>query len=490
MRIAHLSAEVSPFAKTGGLGDVAGALPIAQAELGHEASVWMPLYRTARNDLQRRGLTPELACDPFEVEVGFERFQIGLLKVTLPGSKVPCFFVGQDRFFNRPEIYSPDINGMDDGLLRYAVFVRAAMEGMRKLQLVPDVLHAHDWHTTLAPMAVGCDDPRDWHFEKTATVLTVHNLAYQGMYSPDLFYRLNLPRSVQWALMWKGALNLMKGGLLTAHAVTAVSPRFAWEIGTGEGGFGLEQIVRERQRDLYGILNGIDTRVWNPELDTKLPAHYSRNDLSGKASCRKELLKRAGMDPNDPGMVVGIVSRLTSQKGLDMLFPVLAELIRDGIRFVMLGSGDGQLERAMYEWSHWAPGRFWGYVGFDDALAHQIEAGADAFLMPSRFEPCGLNQMYSLAYGTPPIVRRVGGLADTVHGYDGGNGEHANGFGFDDAYPEALRETVRWANLCFKDSKLWHRLMLNAMNRDFSWKRSAEQYLSLYQELLRRRRGK
>jgi starch synthase len=487
MRIAHLSAEVSPLAKTGGLGDVVGALPKTLAELGHDVSVWMPYYRQVRKWLQNKGIGVTQALDPMRLDVGYARYQVGLLRTELPGSKVPLYLVAQDELFDRPEIYSPDVYGRDDGLRRYAVFVRAALEAMRRLQQVPDILHAHDWHAALAPMALRWDEPRDWHFGKTASVLTLHNAAYQGMYSPETFVSLGLPRAAlsEAGLGWKGAVNLLKGAILAADAITAVSPTFAQEITTSEGGFGLDPVLRHRRGALVGIVNGIDPNVWNPAVDKKIPRTYDAEHLEGKLENRRALLQRAGMDPDDRGLVVGVVGRLVRQKGYDLLFPVLDELLGDGVRFVCLGSGEDELERNMHAYSHRRQGRFWGYVGFDDDLAHLVEAGADAFLMPSRFEPCGLNQLYSLAYGTPPIVRRVGGLADTVVSYDGGNAASATGFGFDDAYPAALRETVRWAHRAYRNPVLWTQLVRNGMARDFSWRRSAERYLQVYARIRR-----
>jgi starch synthase len=489
MRIAHLAAEVSPFARTGGLGDVVAALAMAQHPFGHDVTVWMPLYRQAREEIAQRGYSTEFVTDPFTLQVGHLRFQVGLLRTSLPSSNVPLYLVGQDELFNRQQIYGRDPHGRDDGLLRYSVFVNAVFEVMRRLQLVPDLIHAHDWHATLAPMALAWRRPQDPLFRKTSTVLTVHNLAYQGIYDPREYAYLNLPPERAPAAQWLGRLNLMKGGLLTADAITAVSPTFAQEIATPEGGFGLDPIVRTRSAALHGFLNGVDTNLWNPETDGKIPYRYRRGDLAGKAENRRTLLTMAGMDAADPRMVIGVVGRLTEQKGYDLLFPVLDELMREGLRFVMLGTGERWLENAVQAYTHRARGRFWGHVGFDDPLSHLIEAGADAFLMPSRFEPCGLNQMYSLLYGTPPIVRRVGGLVDTVITYDGTNREEATGFGFDASVPHALRDAVRWAEQCFADKALWSQLVDNGMARDFSWKRSAEGYVELYERLRRAKQG-
>jgi len=461
MRIAHLSAEVTPFAKSGGLGDVAGALPKAQAEVGHDVTVWMPLYRQIREKFH--DLEP--ACD-------------GVLRTKLPGSEVPLFLIVADEYFDRKQIYSPNASGEDDGIVRYAFFVRAVFRAMHLLWNTPEILHAHDWHTALAPMLLAWN--RDWIFNDTKSVFTIHNLAYQGIYPRSMFPALGLPPDAFPQVEFDGAINLMKGGIVAADVITAVSPTFAREITTRDGGFGLDPILRMRSDRLIGIVNGIDPLIWNPSIDPKIAHHYDASSIEGKLENRKALLESIGMDADDRSFVVGIVGRLTHQKGFDLLFPVLGDLIGAGIRFVMLGSGEPDLEQQLHRYSG---GRFWAYVGFQDELAHRIEAGADAFLMPSRFEPCGLNQLYSLAYGTPPIVRRTGGLADTVIGYDGHNRDRATGFTFDDATPSALRDTVLWAQRCYHDPLLWTQLAINGMTQDYSWKHSAEMYCEVYRRV-------
>jgi starch synthase len=485
MRISHLSAEVTPFAKSGGLGDVVGALPKAQAELGHDVAVWMPLYREAREAMRKRGMEPEVACEPFHVGAQ----QVGILRTRLPDSEVPLFLIGADEYFDRKQIYSTAASGEDDGIVRYALFVRAALAAMERLGLGPDILHAHDWHAALAPMAIAWDRPRRPIFDGTATLLTIHNLAYQGIYPRRLFPVLGLSHDALPKVDWNGAVNLMKGGIVAADAITAVSPTFAREIMTPDGAFGLDPVLRMRSGVLLGIVNGIDPLVWNPAVDRKIPMNYDASTIGKKLENRRALLESCGMSPEEGGLVVGMIGRLTHQKGFDLLFPVLGDLIGAGIRFVMLGSGEPDLERQMHRYSGASGGRFWGFVGFQEDLAHRIEAGADAFLMPSRFEPCGLNQLYSLAYGTPPIVRRVGGLADTVVPYDGTNGGSATGFAFDAATPRALRDTVLWAQRCYHDPGLWTRLALNGMRQDFSWKHSAERYVEVYRAV-RRHKGR
>lgn len=483
MRIAHLSAEVAPFAKSGGLGDVVGALPRAQADLGHEVSVWMPLYRQVKQKFAELHIEPHVALEPFVVTVGPHRFEIGVLRATLPGSTVPVFFIGSDENFERDSIYSLDRYGRDDGIVRFATFVRAALSALERLWLAPDILHAHDWHAALATMALAWDQPRNWVFDRTRTVVTIHNLAYQGVYAPSSFGVLGLPPAYYSWVEWNGAVNLLKGALASVDAITAVSPTFAREITTPAGGFGLDPMLRTRSRDLHGILNGIDPEEWNPAADPHLVSHYDAADLSGKRHARKSLLEFAGMDPDDDGFLIGSVGRLTSQKGWDLIFPALDELIARGNRFIFLGSGEPHYESRLRELSHQGRGRTFAWIGFREDLAHRIEAGIDSFLMPSLFEPCGLNQMYSLRYGTPPIVRRTGGLADSVVPYDGHNLDHATGFGFDAASPSALRDTVLWAQQVHRNRTTWERLMRNGMAQDFSWQRAAEQYIAVYQSL-------
>jgi starch synthase len=487
MRIAHLSAEVSPFAKSGGLGDVVGALPKAQAALGHEVSVWMPLYRQVWDTLGRLGHYPDKVVEPFTIHLGPVQFRVGVLRTKLPGSEVPLYLIGQNECFDRPQIYSFDYHGHDDGLTRYALFVRAAFHTMHHLWNAPQVIHAHDWHTALAPMALAWDQPKDWVFNRTASILTIHNLAYQGIYAPGLFSRLGLPPAVAPMLDWHGALNLMKGALVSADAITAVSPTFAREIMNASGGFGLDPVARARGGDVTGIVNGIDVDVWNPATDARIPYHYDAERIGVKRQNRRALLERVGMDPDEENLVLGIVGRLTHQKGYELLFPIVEALLSRGIRIIFLGSGEAPLEQQVHHFSNSHVGRFWGYVGFREDLVHLIEAGSDAFVMPSLFEPCGLNQLYSLRYGTPPIVRRTGGLADTVEGYNGRNRATATGFSFDAATPKALYDTIVWAQRCYRDMELWTQIAVNGMRRDFSWQASAKKYTALYQSVLDRR---
>jgi starch synthase len=483
LRITHLSAECVPFAKTGGLGDVVGALPKALAARGHDVQVFLPFHLEAARWYRRRGEWPETAIEPFSISVLGLPYSVGVLRGVLPGSSVPVYFIAQDTLFHRKQIYSSDDSGRDDGVWRFTLFVRAAVEAMKRMGTKPEVMHSHDWHPSLAPMLGAWSNWRDRWWDDVASVLTIHNIAYQGIYDLDSFATLGLPDDTRTGGLVEhgGALNLLKGAIMAADMITAVSPTYAREVMTRDGGLGLEGILRARSERVTGILNGIDTEEWNPSKDRHLPAHYSAESLAGKAECRQELCRLAGFEPGDPAMIVGAIGRLTDQKGFDLLLEAAPELVRRGVRIAMLGSGEPALEGAMRLIESHAKGRFRAFVGYDEVLAHKIEAGADAIVMPSRFEPCGLTQLYSLAYGTPPIVRRTGGLADSVVGFDGANLEQATGFVFDDASPHALAAEVLFAQRVFFHRGDWHRLMQNGMAQDFSWDRSAAAYETVYQ---------
>ena len=482
MRITHLSAECVPFAKTGGLGDVVGALPKAQRRHGHDVDVFLPFHLETAEWYRRRSTWPEAVLPPFDVPILGRNYTVGILRGTLPGSDVPIHFVAHDPLFHRPRLYAPNDRGQDDGLWRFSLFVRAAVEALKRMGRRPQILHTHDWHPSLAVMLGAWSSWRDPWWDDISSVLTIHNVSYQGVYGPAEFRSLGLPAEawIGGQIRFAGALNLLKGAVAAADMITAVSPTYAWEITTPEGGAGLDPILRIRRDRLVGILNGIDTEIWNPALDPLLAARYDASNFEGKEACRGDLCRLAGFDDGDPSMILGSVGRLTDQKGFDLIVGAAGELVRRGVRIVLLGTGEPQLEHAVRALALHHPGRVASFVGYNDELAHQIEAGADAFVMPSRFEPCGLNQMYSLAYGTPPIVRRTGGLADSVRGFDGRNLGDATGFLFDDASAHALAATVLYAQSLFFHTASWRRLMQNGMAQDFSWERSSAQYDAVY----------
>jgi starch synthase len=484
LRISHLSAECSPFAKTGGLGDVVGALPKALARRGHDVDIWIPFHLEAAQWYRRRLQWPIEATPPFDVSILGRPYRVGILKGHLPHNDVPVYFVAHDPLFHRPGgLYAPNDSGMDDGLWRFTIFVRAALEAMRRLGRSPQVLHTHDWHPALATMLGAWSGWRNRWFDDVSSVLTIHNIQYQGAYPGHLFTTLGLPDDVRRGglLDFRGSLNFLKGGIEAADVITTVSPTFAAEIQTPAGGAGLDAVLRGRNHRLTGILNGIDRQVWNPAADPHISARYSVDEPSGKSECRHELLRTAGFEPGDPGMVLGAIGRLVDQKGFDLLLEVAPELIRRGLRIVMLGSGEPALEGAMRLLESHYHGQFRAFLGYDEALSHRIEAGVDALVMPSRFEPCGLTQMYSLAYGTVPIVRKTGGLADSVITYDGYNENIATGFHFDDPSPHALAAEILRAQHIFFQRGTWYRLMRNGMSVDNSWEHAAGLYEGVYQ---------
>ena len=483
MRVANLSAEVSPFAKTGGLGDVVSSLPKALAAVGHDVDVWAPFFLEAAAWFRRRGIWPEQELEPFDVSVMGVPHRVSILRSTLPGSTVPVRFVAHDPLFHRPGgLYAPNEQGTDDGIWRFSLFVRATLEAMKRLGDRPQVIHTHDWHPGLAAMLGAWSAWRDPWFDDVASVLTIHNVGYQGIYGADELPVLGLPPET-WTgglVEHDGLVNMLKGTIVAADMVTTVSPTYAWEIRTPEGGGGLDGVLRLKAARLTGILNGIDQQEWNPETDPHLASHYGPDDMRGKLDCRAELCHLADFETADPAMIVGSIGRLVPQKGYDILLEAAPELIRRGVRIVVLGSGEPALEGAIRLLEEHFPRRFKGFIGYDDGLSHKIQAGSDVLAMPSRYEPCGLTQMYALAYGTVPVVRRTGGLADSIIGLHGENLEWATGFHFDDASPHALAAEVLHAQSVFFHRDAWSRLVKNGMKADFSWGRSANDYELVY----------
>ena len=482
MRILFASAEVSPIAKTGGLGDVAGALPKYLARLGHEVAVFMPLYRQAHEWLERNGGgevigRAQIVWADWSVEATYVR-------ANLPGSEVPVVLVANDFFFNREQLYSPRLNGYDDSVERFTFFNRAVIRGCELFGFAPDVVHAHDWHTALLPVYLHSGLRGSDQFRNARSVYTIHNLNYQGIGAPDAFRHLGL-HSRYWApdaLEHFGALNFMKGGIIFADQVSTVSPNYAREIQTSAFGAGLDGILRALSFKFRGILNGIDAEEWDPATDELLDAHFELGKLHGKSVQKRMLQKEAGFKPKPKTPLVGVVSRLVDQKGFHLLLPILEQLLAAGAQVVLLGSGDSELENAFRAIGERHADRCRVWIGFDNALAHRIYGGCDLLLMPSMYEPCGLNQMYALRYGTLPVVRLTGGLADTVIPFDGTNAAVANGFGFVAPSPADLYFATWIGMLNYKDAKLWKTLQTNGMQADFSWERSAREYVAMYEQ--------
>jgi starch synthase len=474
MKILYVASEVAPFSKTGGLGDVAGALPAELAALGHEVKVVTPRYASIKADR----LTPTGHHLELRFPFGIERGPILSLS---PAPNLELLFLENEHFYGRGGIYGDAWGEFGDNHRRYAYLSLGALQAAQRLRFTPDIIHINDWQTGLTPVALRRG------FQGTAlararSVLTIHNLAYQGQFGKGIMGDLGLPWELftaEHGLEFYDAVNFLKGGIQFADAITTVSPTYAREIQEPEGGASLDGLLRRRQGVLTGILNGIDVHEWNPETDTYLPAHYGAHDLTGKATCRRELLRRFGLREDTGAPVFGIVSRLAWQKGVDLLLEVMPHALQADIRFIAVGSGEGRYEDGLRALQHHFPHQVGTFIGFDQGLSHLVEAGADFFIMPSRYEPCGLNQMYSLRYGTVPVVRATGGLADTVDG-----GMDGDGILFEAFHPSALLAALRRAQALYAEPERLLAFRRRGMGRDFSWTASARKYERLFASLL------
>ena len=479
LHIVMLSSEVAPLAKTGGLADMAGSLAAALEGLGQQVTLIMPAYRR----VFQSGVP--LRDTGMRVRVGFDGRieEVPLLAATL-GRSIPVYLVRADRYFDRDGLYGTADGDFPDNAERFAFFCRAALELLRELD-PPDVLHANDWQTAPALSFLKAQPERYPGLGAVRTVLTVHNLGYQGLFPAEDWRLLDLDRSFftpRW-LEFYGQINLLKGGLQAADAITTVSPTYAREILTAEHGFGLEGVLESRSDDLTGILNGADYDIWNPDRDRFLAGTYTADNLAGKAACKADLQRIFGL-PEEPGVpVLGIVCRLVAQKGVDLVAEILDALIGRNLQFVLLGTGDRAYEALFESAARSHPTQIGVRIAFEEKLAHQIEAGADMFLMPSLYEPSGLNQLYSLKYGTIPIVRATGGLKDSVGEFDAETGT-GNGFVFGPYLGAALLEAIDRALASFAHKDEWAQVMRNAMSADYSWNRSAGEFLMLYRRLL------
>lgn len=486
LKILFVTPEVEPFVKVGGLADMVGALPKELAKLGHDVRIVCPAY----GSVKRIGTWRALA-EPLGVDVGTATRWARTWATVLPGSLVPVYFLENNDFFARPEVYTGPWGACEDNDLRFAFLSRGALTLCQQLDWTPDVVHGHDWTTGLVPMMLNTT-LRDTPLGRAATVFTIHNLEHQG-YSPLRvmdFARIDRGEFHRDGLAAYDMVNLMKVGLYHSTKLTTVSPTYAHEIKTADGGFGLDAALRFRAADLVGIVNGIDHEAWNPAIDSALPANYSLDNLAGKAVCKAHLQARFGLEVNPPVPLFGVVSRLASQKGLDLLaeeLPAIMELMR--VQIVLLGNGDARLENT-FNWANQAfRGSFGAHIGFDGKLARLIQGGSDFFVMPSRSEPCGLTQMYAMRYGTVPIVRATGGLVDTVQNYVEGQ-ERGTGLVFNDATGAALRNSIGWACATYYDRpQELAGLQRRAMAQDFSWSRSAAAYVDLYRWAVESRTG-
>jgi starch synthase len=474
-----LAPEAHPYAKTGGLADVLAALPRALARAGVDVTVCLPGYRTA---LRTAGATRPGARLHAPVAARMEPAQL----LHVAGSAVPTVLVAHDRYFDRDGLYGDAGGDYGDNAERFVFFCRAALEWLRTVAPRPDVLHVHEWQAALAPAFLRATAPLYPELAGMRTVMTVHNLAYQGRFAESDWHLLNLDSRYFSPdfLEFYGQVNFLKAGLVFADAITTVSPRYAREIATPAFGEGLDGVVRARAARVHGILNGIDDAEWNPATDAYLPAHYDARDPAGKAACKAALQAEVGLPVRPAAPLLAIVSRFAEQKGLDLVVAALPALLATtDATVVALGSGDARYERLLAARARDFPGRAVVRVGFDEPLAHRIEAGADVFLMPSRFEPCGLNQLYSLRYGTVPVVHATGGLDDTVVEFDPATGT-GTGFKFAPYAVEPFLAAVRRALATYREPGRWAALERNGMREDFSWDRSAAAYAALYAELL------
>lgn len=474
MRILFVAPEGIPFSKTGGLGDVIGGLPKELAALGNEVAVFLPHYRGTKID-------SKVIHESLTVPVGPRlRFPSVVGGFTQDG--VRYFFLDDPEYFERDTLYGGPSGDYPDNPERFAEFSRAAIE-FAKLVWRPDVIHCHDWQTALVPVFLGTLYATDPALAKIASILTIHNLGYQGLFQRSVLKRVGLP---EWlfsidGMEFFGRVNFLKGGIESTDWLTTVSKRYALEIQTPEFGCGLEGVIRNRADRLVGILNGVDYAAWSPETDPLIPARYSSFDLSGKHVCKEMLLDqfRLKADGRDRPLI-GMISRFVDQKGFDLVVEAAEEILKEDVQLVALGTGMPEYEEFFNSLAVYHPGQVGVRIAYDNALAHQIEAGADLFLMPSRYEPCGLNQIFSLRYGTLPLVRATGGLDDTVEPFDPVSHE-GTGFKFKKYESAALLACLREALGAYRDQNVWRRLQRNAMSRDFSWRASALQYASLYE---------
>lgn len=482
MKIVFATAEVSPIAKTGGLGDVCGSLPKALVERGHDVALFMPYYRQARDCFERSGAPIDEALPTTLIRWANWSAEATYYRATLPGTDIRVYLIANDAFFNRQHLYAARADGYDDNVERFTFFCRAVINGCEMLGLEPDILHAHDWHAALLPIYLHSGLRGSATFANTRSVYTIHNLNYQGTGARAQFAATGL-HGRYWhadALEHWGEMNLMKGGIIFADQVTTVSPHYAREIQTRALGAGLDGILRSLSFKLTGILNGIDVDEWNPATDANLASNYDADRLNGKALSKRALLREAKLRMRAKTPLLSFVSRLVDQKGLDLLIPTLGRILRAGSQAVILGSGEPRYEDALTQLGREYSDRCRVWIGFDAALSHRMYAGSDILLMPSIYEPCGLNQMYALRYGTLPVVRLTGGLVDTVIPYDGTNEDEANGFGFVTAGAAELHAAAWLGILNYREGRVWKQLQSNAMAEDFSWSRSAGQYEAVY----------
>jgi starch synthase len=478
MNVLFAASEVAPFAKTGGLADVAGSLPQALAGLGHDIRVVLPRYRCV--DTRQFGLEPVAT---FYVPLAAWKERCDVLAGRL-GPRVTVYFIQKDIYYDRPELYRTSHGDYHDNAERFIFFSRTVPELCRAIGFAPDIIHCNDWQTGLLPLYLKKFYHHHAVLGKTRSVFTIHNLGYQGIFGKTdlrltgLGWEVFTPEGFEF---W-GNMNFLKAGIQFGDVVTTVSRTYSRDIQTPEDGHGLDGVLRKRSADIYGIVNGIDDQDWDPARDPAIPKHYSAARPAGKRECRLSLLNELGL-PETAEPVIGMVTRLTDQKGLDILLDALPAIMDLGVHFVVLGTGDEHYHRRLEDLGHAYRDQLRVRLAYDDTLARRIYAGSDLFLMPSRYEPCGLGQMLALRYGSVPVVRRTGGLADTVIDHDAKTGT-GTGFVFADYSSDALVACVQRAIAVYGQPAAWKRLMRTGMQNDFSWKHSAQEYVTIYKKAM------
>ncbi len=485
MRILMVTPEANPFARSGGLAEVIASLAVALGRLGHDVKVVMPLYRQVREagyPLNFTGLT-------LSIPLSWKALSAEIYQTEL--SPLSYYFIGQDALFNRECLYGTEYGDFEDNAERFIFFSRAVVEMMKALELELDVCHCQEWQTGLVPVYLRTLY-RDWPpFQRLPVLYTVHNVGYQGVFSSydlpltGLGWELFSPK----ALEFYGKINFMKGGLIFADLLSTVSTKYREEILTPEYGFGLEGVLQERAQELFGIVEGVDYQRWNPAVDPFIPAPYDHDDLAGKKACKEALLKFFNLDMPVDRPLLGMTTRLYERKGIDLVENILDDLMRLDVGFVLQGTGEERHHFLLQEISRRHPGRIGLFIGYKEELAHQIIAGADIFLMPSRYEPCGLDQLYCLRYGTIPVVRATGGLDETIQAYNPETGE-GNGFKFSGYTPAEFLGAIQQALSLYGNREAWVRLMQSNMKLNFSWDKVAPQYEELYRLAQEKRRQK
>lgn len=482
VKVCFAVSECVPFVKTGGLADVAGALPVDLSQLGCKVKLFLPLYSSI--DVSEHQLIRAEGLSGVPVHIGHKQVTFDVWYGHLPNSSVEVYFIDCPQYYHRSYPYTQDWDEDE----RFSLLQHGIIQILQRYHWAPDVIHCNDWQTSLLPVFLKYNYNWDRLFDDTVCLLSIHNIAYQGLFSRDAVYRAGLPYELFYPggpFELYGSFCFLKAGILFSDLITTVSETYAQEIQSPAYGARLDGVLASRKNDLFGVLNGVDTQNWNPRRDQRIPFLYGIKDITNKKKNKQALLQHCGMPFDDKVAVIGIVSRLTYQKGFELLHPIIHEIMKLPVQIVALGNGD-QRDENFFRWAAQSfTDKFAAYIGFNDKLAHLITAGADMLLMPSRYEPCGLNQMYGLTYGTVPIVRKTGGLADTVKDYHEYHGE-GNGFSFYDYTHEALYLTIRRALDIYQDKNAWHEIMKRGMRDDFSWKNSAKKYLELYQKAISR----